>query len=172
MNRLVKFWHRVAASERVSGNTEISLVSRIRNLWFGDIHSSEGAQGNVRCEDHEEQNHQLWAQVGFNLIETLLKYFSSVHITISCQMNFDDYPLDAHACQFQVGSCKYSFILSSTISLNSISDYDTQEVVMCKSRFIYDENRQRSLQHLIQIEELPMYFKTVHLPSGMFCWIT
>ena len=32
----------------------------------------------------------------------------SVHITISCQMNFDDYPLDAHACQFQVGSCKFS----------------------------------------------------------------
>ena len=32
----------------------------------------------------------------------------SVHITISCQMNFDDYPLDAHACQFQVGSCELS----------------------------------------------------------------
>lgn len=30
----------------------------------------------------------------------------SVHITVSCQMNFDDYPLDAHSCQFQVGSCK------------------------------------------------------------------
>ena len=28
-------------------------------------------------------------------------------ITISCRMNFDDYPLDAHTCQFQVGSCKY-----------------------------------------------------------------
>ena len=37
---------------------------------------------------------------------------------------------------------------------------------MCKAHFIYDENRQRSLQHLIQIEELPDYFKTVHLPSG------
>ena len=28
-------------------------------------------------------------------------------ITISCRMNFDDYPLDAHTCQFQVGSCKF-----------------------------------------------------------------
>ena len=35
----------------------------------------------------------------------------SVHITISCQMNFDDYPLDAHACQFQVGSCEYSKLM-------------------------------------------------------------
>jgi len=22
-------------------------------------------------------------------------------------MNFDDYPLDSHICQFQVGSCEY-----------------------------------------------------------------
>jgi len=80
-----------------------------------------------------------------------INYELNVHITISCQMNFDDYPLDAHACQFQVGSY-----------------YDTQEVVMCKAHFIYDENRQRSLQHLIQIEELPDYFKTVHLPSGVY----
>ena len=29
-----------------------------------------------------------------------------VRISISCQMNFDDYPLDEHTCQFQVGSCK------------------------------------------------------------------
>ena len=34
-------------------------------------------------------------------------YLHSARITISCRMNFDDYPLDAHTCQFQVGSCKY-----------------------------------------------------------------
>merc|ERR1719312_2493380 len=66
-------------------------------------------------------------------------------------MNFDDYPLDAHARQFQVGSY-----------------YDTEEVVKCNAHFIYDENRQRSLQHLIQIEELPNRFKTVRLPSGVY----
>jgi len=80
-----------------------------------------------------------------------INYELNVHITISCQMNFDDYPLDAHACQFQVGSY-----------------YDTQEVVKCNAHFIYDENRQRSLQHLIQIEQLPSHFKTVHLPSGVY----
>ena len=37
---------------------------------------------------------------------------------------------------------------------------------MCKAHFIYDVHRQRSLQHLIQIEELPSHFKTVRLPSG------
>jgi len=80
-----------------------------------------------------------------------INYELNVHITISCQMNFDDYPLDAHACQFQVGSY-----------------YDTEEVVKCNAHFIYDENRQRSLQHLIQIEELPSRFKTVRLPSGVY----
>jgi len=80
-----------------------------------------------------------------------INYELNVHITISCQMNFDDYPLDAHACQFQVGSY-----------------YDTQEVVKCNAHFIYDENRQRSLQHLIQIEQLPNHFKTVSLPSGVY----
>ena len=36
-----------------------------------------------------------------------INYNARVDTTISCQMNFDDYPLDSHACQFQVGSCEY-----------------------------------------------------------------
>ena len=55
-------------------------------------------------------------------------------------------------------------IISQYVS--NVSDYDTEEVVMCKAHFIYDVHRQRSLQHLIQIEELPSHFKTVRLPSG------
>ena len=50
--------------------------------------------------------------------------------------------------------------------LNYFPDYDTEEVVKCNAHFIYDVHRQRSLQHLIQIEELPSHFKTVRLPSG------
>ena len=52
-----------AASERVSGNTQVSLVSRARNIWSRDVHSSEGAQGDVRGQDYEEQDHQLRTQV-------------------------------------------------------------------------------------------------------------
>jgi len=80
-----------------------------------------------------------------------INYELNVHITVSCQMNFDDYPLDAHSCQFQVGSY-----------------YDTQEVVTCNAHFIYDEKRQRSLQHEIQIQQLSDHFKTVRLPSGVY----
>ncbi|XP_023330425.1 gamma-aminobutyric acid receptor subunit alpha-2-like [Eurytemora carolleeae] len=66
-------------------------------------------------------------------------------------MNFDDYPLDAHTCQFQVGSY-----------------YDTYETVTCNSHFIYDAERQRSLQHFIQIEDIPEKYRSVRLPSGEY----
>ena len=33
-------------------------------------------------------------------------------------MNFDDYPLDAHTCQFQVGSCKLS-VQSNAVYIKS-----------------------------------------------------
>ena len=36
-----------------------------------------------------------------------ITYELGVRITISCRMNFDNYPLDAQTCQFQVGSCKW-----------------------------------------------------------------
>ena len=49
-----------------------------------------------------EEDNTTWAS------KTLQKLFLRVRITISCRMNFDDYPLDAHTCQFQVGSCKSS----------------------------------------------------------------
>jgi len=80
-----------------------------------------------------------------------ITYELGVRITISCRMNFDDYPLDAHTCQFQVGSY-----------------YDTHETVTCSSFFIYDLDRQRSLQHFIQIERLPEKFKVLTLPSGIY----
>lgn len=80
-----------------------------------------------------------------------INYELNVHITISCQMNFDDYPLDAHACQFQVGSY-----------------YDTRDTVTCRAHFVYDMERQRSLQHLIEIEDLPKKFQTVDIPSGVY----
>jgi hypothetical protein len=38
--------------------------------------------------------------------------------------------------------------------------------VTCNSLFIYDAERQRSLQHFIQIENLPSIFSRVTLPSG------
>ena len=55
-------------------------------------------------------------------------------------------------------------IISSTFPLST--DYDTKETVTCQSYFIYELERQRNLQHFIQIEKLPTVFKKVTLPSG------
>jgi len=80
-----------------------------------------------------------------------INYELGVRVTISCKMMFDDYPLDAHMCQFQVGSY-----------------YDTIETVICNSTFLYNEERQRSLQHFIHLEDLPEKYKIVDLPSGHY----
>jgi len=80
-----------------------------------------------------------------------ITYELGVRITISCRMNFDDYPLDAHTCHFQVGSY-----------------YDSHETVTCSSFFIYDLERQRNLQHFIKIEDLPTDFRILELPSGIY----
>ena len=47
-------------------------------------------------------------------------------------------------------------------------DYDTHETVTCTSHYIYDADRQRSLQHFLRIESLPARFTQVELPSGTY----
>ena len=65
----------------------------------------------------------------------------SVRVTISCRMVFDDYPLDDHSCQFQVGSCKFSMKIKNgvTSNISCFVDYDTIETVTCRSFYIYDQ---------------------------------
>ena len=92
-------------------------------------------------------------------------------MTISCKMMFDDYPLDAHKCQFQVGSCKYlnlNILIQIFNYFLSVTDYDTIDTVICSSKFLYNAKRQRNLQHYIQIENLPEKYKVVDLPSGHY----
>lgn len=80
-----------------------------------------------------------------------IHYELGVRVTVSCRMMFDDYPLDAHTCQFQVGSY-----------------YDTNKIVTCTSSYVHDISRQRSLQHYIQFENLPEKDQSVVLPSGTY----
>ena len=51
------------ASKRIPGDLEISVVPWARDLWSGNLHQTEGSEGNVGREDYEEQDNQLWAQV-------------------------------------------------------------------------------------------------------------
>ena len=47
-------------------------------------------------------------------------------------------------------------------------DYDTNKTVKCSSEYVYDESRQRSLQHFIEFEPLPEKDLSVVLPSGAY----
>lgn len=49
-----------------------------------------------------------------------------------------------------------------------ILDYDTNKTVKCSSQYVYDESRQRSLQHFIEFEPLPDKDLSVVLPSGAY----
>ena len=67
-----------------------------------------------------------------------VQYEALLDFTISCQMTFDRYPLETHACPFRIGSYE-----------------STNETVSCTSKHVYDLERQRSLQYSIEYEELP-----------------
>jgi len=115
-----------------------------KNIWYPELE--------IYGLDTFGHQRVLKEMSGVRIIKNkTITYELGVRITISCRMNFDDYPLDAHTCLFQVGSY-----------------YDTHETVTCSSFFIYDLERQRSLQHFIQIERLPDDFKVLELPSGIY----
>ena len=65
---------------------------------------------------------------------------------------------------FKSEAVSYS-LLFQTFYPNSV-DYDTIETVICSSKFLYNSERQRNLQHFIEIEELPLQYGVVDLPSG------
>ena len=69
---------------------------------------------------------------------------------------------------FKSEAVSYSIIsnANSTSYPDSV-DYDTVETVTCSSKFLYNSMRQRSLQHFIEIEELPLQYGIVDLPSGV-----
>ena len=68
-------------------------------------------------------------------------------------MVFDDYPLDDHSCQFQVGSCKFSMKIKNgvTSNISCFVDYDTIETVTCRSFYIYDQVSNKNIKNQITI---------------------
>ena len=80
-----------------------------------------------------------------------INYELKVEVTISCQMNFDNYPLDEQMCLFQVGSY-----------------YGSNETIQCESNLTYDATRQKNIQHVVHLELLPPENQTVTLISGNY----
>ena len=66
-------------------------------------------------------------------------------------MDFEDYPWDTQACPFRIGSY-----------------YSAEDTVDCDESFNYMEERQRSLQYSIKIDDLPDEFRNATFDNKTF----
>ena len=80
-----------------------------------------------------------------------IEYMARVDIKISCQMKFDQYPLDKQQCPFRIGSY-----------------YSSDDTVNCTETYHFDQERQRSLQYSIEIDSLPEKYRSFTYDSKRF----
>ena len=108
----------------------------LKHLWYPDLE--------VYGVENFKPKSILKEMGEVNIFRTkFVKYHTRVDTTISCQMNFDHYPLDSHICPFQISSYR-----------------STKETVLCSSEFFYDETAQRHLQYSITLDKLPKKYQT------------
>ena len=129
INESASYW-----SERRLGTPEIS-PDILQYLWYPDLE--------IYGIERFQSKNVLKEMASVQIYKTNhIKYNARVDTTISCQMNFDRYPLDSHTCPFRIGSY-----------------YGTEEMVACTSEYGYNEKEQRSLQYSIVIDTLPSKYR-------------
>ena len=107
----------------------------LQYLWYPDLEIYEFERFGSKSILKEMSDIQIFK-------DKFIRYNARVDTKISCQMNFDSYPMDAHHCPFRIGSY-----------------YGTDDTVTCTSEYEYFEDRQRSLQYDIKIEPLPEKYR-------------
>ena len=99
----------------------------LKNLWSPDLE--------IYGMDSFASQKILKSMSSLKIIkDRYVEYMSRVDISVSCQMNFDAYPLDSHMCPFRISSF-----------------YSAEETVTCTEELQYDKERQRSLQYIIDM---------------------
>ena len=123
--------------EWIQDNSALSYSPQLlKHLWYPDLE--------VYGVENFKPKSILKEMGEVNIFRTkFVKYHTRVDTTISCQMNFDHYPLDSHICPFQISSYR-----------------STKETVSCSSEFFYDETTQRHLQYSITLDKLPKKYQT------------
>ena len=131
--------------ESVKGFISIPLKN-LENLWFPDLEI-------YRMIEYKSQNVvKPMASLKINKMG-IFRHNARVKITLSCHMDFKQYPFDSHLCIYKVGSF-----------------YNHRETVDCKSTFFYSQENQRSLQYMAKVIKLPnAHHKYVYLEKD---WAT
>lgn len=142
------------SSGPVGENTE--EVETIKSLWKPSLE--------IYGLEKFSTNEVLGEMAGLRITKFKeVKYDIKTAITISCQMDFSEYPFDNHICNFQVGS--YFF---------------DKDAISCTSEYIAPESREgqkiggngkkreRRLQHSLQFQNLSEEKATIQLRSGIY----
>lgn len=114
----------------------------LKHMWYPDleIYGVENFRPKSILKDLAELNIYR---------DKFIQYNTRVDTSISCQMNFDHYPMDSHACPFQISSYR-----------------GTIETISCSSNYFYNETNQRNLQYSIRMAPLPPQSQTFSIRSG------
>ena len=124
---------------------EITIsLQNLKHFWYPELE--------IYGIDSFRKYHVLKQMAGLRIKkDRTIKYEVKAEITISCKMNFDKYPLDNQTCLFQVGSY-----------------YGTDKTIECESELIYHTNRQKNIQYVLELMELPIQNRSVNLISGNY----
>ena len=121
--------------DNTNGNMSFIPLEQMDRFWYPDLEiygmKSYDAKSALKDMASFKLNKTKW-----------LRYSSRVDITLSCHMNFDDYPLDSHECPFRVGSY-----------------YSPIGTVNCSSTYEFTNDAQPMLHYSIQLQPLPEKLK-------------
>ena len=113
-------------------------------LWYPDLEIDGIERFKTQTLLKEMSNAQIYKS-------RHVRYGIRVKVIISCEMSFENYPLDRQNCPFRVHSY-----------------FSTEKTISCTSEFTYTDQHQRRLQYLISINPLPEAQRTFIGSFGNF----
>ena len=126
-------------TDNAKGNISFIPLEQMDNFWLPDLDISA-----VKTYDTKSV---LKDMASFKVNRTKwLRYSTRVDFTITCHMNFENYPFDEHECPFKIGSY-----------------YNSVKTVNCSSEFKHQNNKQPMLHHFVGIEPLSLNERVYHM---------
>ena len=118
-------------TDDTNGNMSFIPLGQMDRFWYPDLEI-------YKMKTYDAKS-ALKDMASFKVNKTKwLRYSSRVDITLSCHMNFDEYPLDSHDCPFRVGSY-----------------YSSIGTVNCSSNYEFTNDDQPMLHYSIELQPLP-----------------
>ena len=126
-------------TDNAKGNMSFIPLNEMDRFWQPDLDISS-----VKTYDEKTV---LKEMASFKVNQTKwLRYSARVDLTITCHMNFEDYPFDSHNCPFKIGSY-----------------YNSARTVNCTSEVQHDNEQQPILNYVVNIQPLRIEDRIYHM---------